>query len=281
MLIRSPCSVKRCQTHSSSRHLRPVALPVRAGAFQHRVEKIAPDVRPLHLEPRREPLGLGLELRLERIDPDPAPVRDLADVDVDRAVVPAIVHPAVLVLRAERPILRVVLELVEELERAREAELLLEPPRQRVLHRLAPARVRAARVRPVVRPERLRRRALLQQQLVAAVEDEDRECTVQHARAGMTLALRLRADLPIELIDEDKLLVLVGYDFVTHHLLEPPRSRASPEIPRPVSRSPQIRTPRATHRLRRSSRRLLPPSALRRAHRSRVRSSRAARARAS
>src|SRR5690606_25093769 len=109
----------RCQTPF------PV-LPVRARAFEQRVQEITPDVRPLHLEPRREPLGLGLELRLERVDADPAPIRDLADVDVDRAVVAAVIHPAVLVLRAERPVLRVVLELVQELERARETELLLE-----------------------------------------------------------------------------------------------------------------------------------------------------------
>src|SRR5690606_9312033 len=143
-----------------------LALPVRAGALQHRVEEIAPDVCPLHLEPRREPLGRALELRLERIDAHPAPVRNLADVGVDQAVEAPILCKAILVLGAESAILRVVLELVQALKRTREPELLLEPARNRLLQLLAPARVRAARVRPVVRPERLGRSALLQQMLV-------------------------------------------------------------------------------------------------------------------
>src|SRR5690606_29206141 len=221
-------------------------------------------------------LGRALELRLERIDAHPAPVRNLADVGVDRAVVAPVVHPAILVLGAERAILRVVLELVQELERTREPELLLEPARNRLLHLLAPARVRAARVRPVVRPERLGRSALLQQKLVVAVEHEDRERAMQHARARVAVALRLSADLPIELVDEDQLLRFVGYDLVTRHLVEPPSSRASPENPPPVSRSLPIHTPRPTRRSRRSSRRRLRPSASRRARRSRARSSRAA-----
>src|SRR5690606_34203015 len=92
---------KGCPPRSlGARHLFRFALPVRAGAFQHRVEEIAPDVRPLHLEPRREPLGCGLELRLERVDAYPAPIRNLADVDVDRAVVAAVVNPAIFVLGA-------------------------------------------------------------------------------------------------------------------------------------------------------------------------------------
>src|SRR5690606_28351093 len=169
----------------------PPASSVRAGAREQRVEEIAPDMRPLHLEPRREPLGRLGELALERVDADPAPIRDLADVDVDRSVIAPVVDPAILVLRADRAVLRVILELVQKLERTREPELLLEPPDHGLLHRFAVARMRAARVRPVVRPERLRRGALLQQQLVVAVEHEDRERAMQHAVADVTFGLRL------------------------------------------------------------------------------------------
>src|SRR5690606_41115726 len=91
-------------------------------------------------------------------------------------------------------VLSVILELVQELERAREPELLLEPPRDRLLHRLPAARMRAARVRPIVRPERLVGAPLLQQQLVRAVEHEDRERAVQRAGAGKASALRPAAD---------------------------------------------------------------------------------------
>src|SRR5690606_18472379 len=110
--------------------------------------------------------------------------------------------------------------------------------------------MRAARVRPVVRPERLRRGALLQQQLVVAVEHEDRERAMQHAVADVTFGLRLAADFPIELVDEDQRLPVVRYDFVTSHPFELPDSRPRPDNPPISSRRPPARYRAATRRSR-------------------------------
>src|SRR6185369_16456635 len=104
------------------------------------------DVHPFHLEPRGERLGRGRKLSLERIDADEAPVGDLVNVHVHRAIIAPVIDPAELVLGADRAELRAVLELVQVYERAFEPELLLEAPRDGLAHLLAAPRMRAAGV---------------------------------------------------------------------------------------------------------------------------------------
>jgi hypothetical protein len=174
-------------------------------------------VHPFHLEPWREGLGRPLELALERLDTDETPSRDLADIDVDGPVVAAEIDGAQLVLRAHGAELRVVLELVEVLERTGEAELLLKAARDRLGHVLAAARMRATRVRPIARPQHLARRPLLQQQLIGGIEDEDRERTVQQPSARMGIGFSLEADLAVEVVDQDQLLACVRDDLFTRH----------------------------------------------------------------
>src|SRR5262245_14899287 len=109
-------------------------------------------------------------------------------------------------LGADRAELRLVFELVEILERTAEPELLLQPTRDGIRHRFAAARMRAARVRPVAGPQHLARAALLQQQLVVAIENEDRERAMQHSEAGVAIGLAFVADLAIVVVDENQLL---------------------------------------------------------------------------
>src|SRR5918993_5493127 len=130
----------------------PFCLAVRAGARQHTVEVVGFDVHPFHLEPWRERFGRRRKLALERLDANEPPSGDLVDIHVHAAVVTAEIDRAELVLGAYGAELRLVLELVQVLERAREPELLLEAARDRSRHRLAAARMRAARVRPVPGP---------------------------------------------------------------------------------------------------------------------------------
>src|SRR5690606_33818118 len=111
LLCPSGLSCHRCRLGPPSRSITssrclasrpPPASPVRAGASEQPIQEVAPDVRPFQLEPRRESLRTLGELPLERVDSDPAPVRDLADVHVQGAVVATMVYPAILVLRADR-----------------------------------------------------------------------------------------------------------------------------------------------------------------------------------
>src|SRR5688500_12293041 len=133
-------------------------------------------------------------------------------------------------LGADGAKLRLVLELVEKLERAGEAELLLQAARDGVCHRFAAARMRAAGIRPVTGPEHLALAALLQQQLVLAIEDEDRERAVQHAVAQMAIGLAFEADLAIVVVDEDQLLACVRDVLFTRHSNRLRDARAWPGI---------------------------------------------------
>src|SRR6185436_2142875 len=125
---------------------------------------------------------------------------------------------------------------VEILERTRETELLLEAARDGVRHDLAAARMRAAGVRPEARPQHLARAALLQQQLVLCVEDEDRERTVQRALAGMAIGFALEAYLAIVVVDENQLLACVRDDLFTRHSNRLRDRRTLPESRPPESR---------------------------------------------
>src|SRR5258708_25441086 len=62
----------------------------------------------------------------------------------------------------------------------------------------------AAAVRPVQRPQTLRRRALLQQQLTVAVENEQRERPMQDAPAVMALGLAEVSYFAVGFIYEDE-----------------------------------------------------------------------------
>src|SRR5688572_14307829 len=137
-----------------------------------------------------------------------------------------------------------VFELIQILERARETELLREPPRDRQADRLAPARVRAAGIRPETRPEHLAQSALLEQELVVAIEDEDRERAMQDTLAHMAIGLGLEADLAILIVDEDQLLACVRDDLVTRHSNPLRVAPAWPGSRRRESRSRRFRCPR-------------------------------------
>src|SRR5688572_27717 len=139
-------------------------------------------------------------------------------------------------LGADGAELRLILELVEILERTREAELLLQAACHGIRHGFAAARMRAAGIRPVPRPEHLALAALLQQQLVVAIEDEDRERTVQRALARMAIGLALEADLAIMVVDENQLLACVRDDLFTRHSNRLRDGRSWPGTRRPGSR---------------------------------------------
>src|SRR5690606_17141469 len=140
---------------------------------------------------------------------------NLGDVDMRLAGGAADVYPAKLVLGTLLAELGVIDELVDELEFRGHAELLLEPAMYGFIHLLARARMRAAGVGPVARPQPLLGAALLQQQLALLVEDEQRERPVQHAGGIVRLGLADGADLVVVLVDKHQQLAVIGNGFVT------------------------------------------------------------------
>src|SRR5262245_5839 len=170
----------------------PVSADGREVAFE-----VASQLLPFHLEPRCELLAVLRELTVERIRRDPAPCRHLGFVRMRVVVRAADEDRAQLVFRALVPEMRDVLELVDERQRALERELLLESPRDRIIHPFAGAWMAAAAVRPERWPQALARVALLNQQLAAPVEHEERKRAVQKTRAVVARGLRQRAELVV------------------------------------------------------------------------------------
>ncbi len=74
----------------------------------------------------------------------------------------------------------------------------------RRLKGLRAARVAAAAIRPVQRPQTLRRRALLQEQLPVVVENQKRERPVQHAAAPVAVGLAHMADFAVGGVHQDE-----------------------------------------------------------------------------
>src|SRR6202034_806700 len=102
--------------------------------------------------------------------------------------------------------LRLILELKEEMQRAGEAELLAQPAVDGGLHGLTTPRMAAAAVRPVQRPEPLGGGALLQQQLLPAVEDQQRKGAVQDTLTGMAARLVQVSQFAIGAVHENQRL---------------------------------------------------------------------------
>ena len=127
------------------------------------------------------------------------------------------VNPTVLVFRTDRTVAGVVLELVQEGQRALEAQLLPKPPGNGDLHGLSGTGMRAAGIGPISRPQELLRAAFLQQQFVAFVEHENGKRAMEYAATLMTLALVEIADLPIQLVHQDEFLVRTGDVFPMCH----------------------------------------------------------------
>src|SRR3984885_1855945 len=77
---------------------------------------------------------------------------------------------------------------------------------------LRAARMATATVRPVKRPQALRRRALLQQQLALVVENQQGEGAMQHTRALMACRLVQVAELAVGGVHQDEEFG-IGCDF--------------------------------------------------------------------
>src|SRR5262249_13133349 len=119
-------------------------------------------------------------------------------------------HRTELVLGAHRLKLRVILELEQKREAATDPELLVQSAVDRRLHGLGAARVAAAAVRPVKRPDLLRGGSPLHQQLPTVVEDEERERTMQHAATGVAQRLAEVPDLTVAFVHQDQSLGICG-----------------------------------------------------------------------
>src|SRR5579863_6687345 len=159
---------------------------------------VPPNPFPLHREPWGEALSARTPHLLgEPLRAHPTAVRDLVVVDPQPAGTAADEHRAELVLCPEIVELRLILELEQELQRALEPELLIQAPVDRRLHAFGPPRMAAATVRPIVRPQPLPRRATLQQQIAAVVENEQRERTMQNTPSFMATRLAQVAHLLI------------------------------------------------------------------------------------
>src|SRR6185437_6469636 len=161
---------------------------------------IPPNPFPLHREPGRKALRAHTpHLFREPVLAHPTPVRDLILVDAHLAGASPNEYRAQLMLRPDAVELRLILELEQEMQRALESKLLIQPPVDGHLHALGPPRMAAATVRPIMRPQPFRRRATLQQQLAAVIENEQRECSVQHTLPIMATRLAQVPDLAVRL----------------------------------------------------------------------------------
>ena len=74
---------------------------------------IITDLSPFHLEPWRVTFRRRVKLGSELVDTHKPPISDFVQIDVYRAVVSTIVHPAILVFGSDGSVLGVILELVE------------------------------------------------------------------------------------------------------------------------------------------------------------------------
>src|SRR5690348_14001793 len=111
-------------------------------------------------------------------------------------------------LLADTVELGLILELEKEMQRTGEPQLLVQPPVDGRFHGLGPPRVAAATVRPVMRPQPFHRRATLQQQLPAVVENEQRERAVQDTSSLVAARLAQIAHLPVRLVHQNERLGL-------------------------------------------------------------------------
>src|SRR5207248_423919 len=162
---------------------------------------------PLHHEPWCKPTGLAAgELRLQLLRTDPTPRENLARIDPDRIGAAADEHGTELLLGARRIELRLVLKLEQKLQRTAQSELFVQPPVDRRFHALGSPWMAAATVGPVQRPQPLRRRPLLQQQLAGIVENQQGERPVQDAAALMAPSLIQMPDLAVGFVHEDQRL---------------------------------------------------------------------------
>src|ERR1700694_452695 len=133
---------------------------------------IPPDTLPLQHEPGSEALGPGpRDLGLERFRGAPAPGDDLVLVDADRVRAAPDEYRAELVLGGGGIELRLVLELEQKMQRAAQAQLLVQPTVDRGLQGLGAPGMTAAAIGPVQWPKRFGRRPLLQQPFAGAIED--------------------------------------------------------------------------------------------------------------
>src|SRR6185312_15148577 len=142
---------------------------------------IPPNPFPFHREPGSEALRARPELHREPLRADPTPVGDLVVVNEHPPGAVTDEYRAQLVLRPDIVELGLILKLEQEVQRALQSKLLVQPPVYGCLHGLGTPRMAAATVRPVVRPQPLGGRATLQQQLAAPVENEQRESAMQDA----------------------------------------------------------------------------------------------------
>src|SRR6185437_9958073 len=169
---------------------------------------IPPNPFPLHREPGCEALRARLELHREPFRTHPTPVRDLVVVDEHPPGTVADEHRAQLMLRPGIVELSLILKLEQEVQRALQSKLFVQPAVDGRLHGLGTPRMAAATVRPVVRPQWLGCRATLQQQLAAVVENEQRESAMQDATSFVAASLAHVAHFSIRLVDEDERLGL-------------------------------------------------------------------------
>src|SRR6185437_4156536 len=147
-------------------------------------------------------------LRRELLRARPTPIRDLVLVDGHLAGASSDVNRAQLMLGPDIVELRLVLKLEQKVQRALKSKFLVQAPVYSCLHGLGTPRMTAAAVRPVVRPQPLRRRAALQQQLAALVEDEQRESAMQYAPPLVAAPLAHVAHLPVRLVHQDERIAL-------------------------------------------------------------------------
>src|SRR5260370_14383455 len=147
---------------------------------QYRVPVVPPDARPFHRKPRCElDTDGGNQLGLELIRVDPAPGGNLVRIDLDRFGARSDENRAQFVLRARGIKLGLILKFEQELQRACDSQLFLQPPPRGRLHVLAAAGAAAAAVGPVQRPEPLGGGTLLDQELAGSVEDQQRKRSMQ------------------------------------------------------------------------------------------------------
>src|ERR1700720_1452313 len=170
------------------------------------------DARPCELEPRRERLGCACDLGTQRLGGDVAPGRDLVHIRARSLGTGPGEDPAQLMLDTLRVVLRPVGELEQEFQLCPQTEFLAQAAMDGVVHALPTARMRAAGVGPVARPQALALRALLQKQFARGIEHEQRERAVQWADAEVRIGLRQEADLAVLAVDQNQLLIIAGYD---------------------------------------------------------------------
>src|SRR6266481_2908549 len=122
-----------------------------------------PNPSPFEHEPWRKVPRARLHLPLQRFRTDPAPGENFAAVDLDSMGSASDEHRTKLIFGARFVELRLVLELEQKMQRAAQPEFLIQAAVDRRLHGLGAARMAAAAIRPIQRPQAFECRPLLQQ----------------------------------------------------------------------------------------------------------------------